>query len=155
IAFAARPHDGSLVVVSNVGLPDGPVPGTRFYAGIGFLNRLTACSEPTKIERSENEAIWLRTLGTAMIVPVRLKGSTVALFSVGAKLSGDSYDTDDREFLIALAAQTAGAVDQMRLRTLESDVQRAWEIQREFLPASLPQLAGLQLAGSCQPARVV
>ena len=70
-------------------------------------------------------------------------------------MSGDEYEPEDLEFLTALGEQTASAIDWLSLRLLEREVARAWEIQRKLLPATLPQVAGFEIAGSCQPARVV
>ena len=79
----------------------------------------------------------------------------MAFIWLGRKLSGDEYDARDHEFLTAVAEQTAAGFDRMRLRVLERDVEKAWEIQQRLLPQELPQLAGVMIQGSCQPARVV
>ena len=153
VALTARPDGRSFAVVSSVGLADETVIGSRFEAGSPFLSTLTTPAEVT--DTDPDSAGWLRRLGTALIVPVRLKRSMVALFCLGRKLSGENYDAEDREFLAALGEQTGGAIDRVRLRILEHDAAKAWEIQRDLLPMVLPQVAGLRSAGSCQPARMV
>lgn len=155
VALIAQPNHTSLVVAATVGLGEVPVAGTRFQASERFLSALTTCCAPTDIEHAPTDADWLVALATALVVPVRVKDSVVAVFCLGSKISGETYGPEAREFASGLGGQAAAAIDRMRLQGLERDAERAWEIQRGLLPAVLPQLGGLQIAGSCQPARVV
>jgi len=155
VALAARPDGRSFSVVSSVGLSSDAVATARVAADSALVRALTTSIQPKNVEIPESEKGWLTTFGTTLIVPVRLNRSILAFFCLGAKLSGDEYDAEDREFLTSLGEQTAAAIDRMRFRTLERDVQKAWEIQRDLLPATLPQVTGFQIAGACQPARVV
>jgi sigma-B regulation protein RsbU (phosphoserine phosphatase) len=79
----------------------------------------------------------------------------VAVSWLGRKLSGDEYDAPDREYLTSVSQLAADAFERIRLRVLERDATRAWEIQQQMLPTRLPQLPGLTIRGSCQPARFV
>jgi serine phosphatase RsbU (regulator of sigma subunit) len=155
VALAARRDGQSFSVISSVGFAHDAVGGVRVSADSRFVAALTTSVAPANLQLPESEGEWLRRFGTALIVPVELKGSMVAFFCLGPKLSGDDYDAEDRDFLTSLGEQTAAAIDRMRLRALERDVTKAWEIQQDLLPAVLPQVAGFQIAGSCQPARVV
>ena len=98
---------------------------------------------------SEGEVDLLEKFGVTLIVPIRLDSQTVAFVWLGRKLSGDEYDASDHEYLAAVAEQTAAGFDRMRLRVLEREVKKAWEIQQGLLPQELPQLAGVLIQGSC------
>jgi sigma-B regulation protein RsbU (phosphoserine phosphatase) len=97
----------------------------------------------------------LGRLGVHLIVPVVVKDEAVAFFWLGPRVSGDEYDEEDREFLTALADQTAGALDRLRLGLLEHDAGKAWQAQLLLLPHELPQTADFQIGASCRPARFV
>jgi hypothetical protein len=151
ISFIKPAGEENFRIASSIGFAGDS--GLRFG---GALRSLRAGPiEPKKAGLSEVDCGLFERLGIALIVPIRVKNETVAFVSLGRKLSGDDYDAPDHEFLTAVAEQTAAGFDRMRLRVLERDVQKAWEIQRRLLPKELPQLAGLLIQGSCQPARIV
>ena len=151
ISFFKPAGEGDFRIVSSVGF--GGDSELRFPGGLTTLRG--GPIEPPKADLSEVDRDLFERLSTALIVPIRLKNETVAFISLGRKLSGDEYDASDQEFLAAVAEQTAAGFDRMRLRVLERDVQKAWEIQQGLLPKELPQLGGLLIQGSCQPARIV
>lgn len=153
ITFIKPAGEGNFRIASSVGLAgDGEL---GLDAGSGLTSLHAGSIEPQKAGLSDVETELFERLGISLIVPIRLKSETVAFVSLGRKLSGDEYDATDHELLTAVAEQTAAGIDRMRLRVLERDVQKAWEIQRGLLPTELPQLPGLLIQGSCQPARIV
>jgi len=154
VGLSARPQGDKLEVVSSVGT-SGAVAGTLFNPAKEFTTIVTAPVSAVITALPEYEAAWLNGLGAAAILAVHLKGSVAALFCLGPKLSGDDYDDEEKNFLSSISQQIGSAVEHLHLRTLEKDVRKAWEIQRDLLPSSLPQIDGFQIAGTCQPARVV
>ena len=67
------------------------------------------------------KALWgreredLERLGAKLLVPLRAKGELVGIFTLGPKLSGETYSQDDQLTLTTLANQTAVAIENARL----------------------------------------
>jgi hypothetical protein len=145
--------NGSFSIASSVGVAGNTE--LTFDAGSALAKLGANPIETQKAGLSEREIDLLERFGVTLIVPIRLESETVAFIWLGRKLSGDAYDDADLEFLTAVAEQVTDGFDRMRLRGLERDVHKAWEIQRGLLPQELPQVEGVMIDGSCQPARVV
>jgi len=99
----------------------------------------------------------LRAAGVKLVVPLISQGELIGLLNLGRRLSDQDYSTDDRRLLEKLAAQASPAVRVAQLvREQEAEV-RARErinqelrvaqlIQQQFLPKTLPDLPGWQIA---------
>ncbi len=99
----------------------------------------------------------LRAAGVKLVVPLISQGELIGLLNLGRRLSDQDYSTDDRRLLEKLAAQASPAVRVAQLvREQETEV-RARErinqelrvaqlIQQQFLPKTLPDLPGWQIA---------
>ena len=99
----------------------------------------------------------LRGAGVKMVVPLISQGELIGLLNLGRRLSDQDYSTDDRRLLEKLAAQASPAVRVAQLvREQEAEV-RARErinqelrvaqlIQQQFLPKTVPDLPGWQIA---------
>lgn len=66
-------------------------------------------------ERYQTISVVFEELGSALFIPLRLRGDLVGFMSLGEKASGDIYTSDDIHFLITIGGQTAVAVDNARL----------------------------------------
>jgi sigma-B regulation protein RsbU (phosphoserine phosphatase) len=97
----------------------------------------------------------LRKTRTALLAPMRRSGEVFGALGVGAKLSGGSFEEDDRQFCMAAAERAAVAVETLLLRRRGQDVDRALEIQRHLLPKELPRIDGYDVAASWQPSGTV
>ena len=99
----------------------------------------------------------LRAAGVKLVVPLISQGELIGLLNLGRRLSDQDYSADDRRLLEKLAAQASPAVRVAQLvREQEAEV-RARErinqelrvaqlIQQQFLPKTLPDLPGWQVA---------
>ncbi len=58
-------------------------------------------------------------IGTDLVIPVKVKGELVGIFTAGPKQSGDTYSDDDQLTLTTLANQTAVAIENARLYSAE------------------------------------
>ncbi len=58
-------------------------------------------------------------IGIDLLIPVKVKGDLVGIFTAGPKLSGDTYTDDDQLTLTTLANQTAVAIENARLYSTE------------------------------------
>jgi serine phosphatase RsbU (regulator of sigma subunit) len=92
----------------------------------------------------------------------RLEPSTVALTAVPLEVKGRRlgalrfsftqarlFDEDERRFVLALAAQTAQALERAQLQRSRVDVSR--RLQRSLLPPSIPAIPDLEMAAIYHP----
>ena len=111
--------------------------------------------EPVWLEsRAERDERYPRLAG--------LEATTVALCAVPLEVQGRRlgalrfsfdearlFDEDERRFVLALAAQTAQALDRAQLQRDRIDVSR--RLQRSLLPPSVPVIPGLDIAAVYHP----
>ena len=111
--------------------------------------------EPVWLEsRAERDERFPRLAG--------LEAGTVALCAVPLEVQGRRlgalrfsfdqarlFDDDERRFVLALAAQTAQALDRAQLQRDRIDVSR--RLQRSLLPPSVPSIPGLDIAAIYHP----
>jgi PAS domain S-box-containing protein len=94
----------------------------------------------------------LRELGfvSAMVVPLQARGRTLGALTLVAAESGRHYDETDLGLAEDLARRAALAIDNSMLFRREHEA--ALMLQRSLLPASLPEVAGLEFAARYEPA---
>src|SRR5438874_7627628 len=108
----------------------------------------------------------LRAAGVKLVVPLVSQGELIGLLNLGPRLSDQDYSSDDRKLLENLAAQAAPAVrvaqlvreqeaEARRRERVEHELQVAQLIQQNFLPKTVPDLPGWQVAAYYQPQRAV
>ncbi|HEY8758275.1 MAG TPA: GAF domain-containing protein, partial [Candidatus Limnocylindria bacterium] len=99
----------------------------------------------------------LRGAGVKLVVPLISQGELIGLLNLGRRLSDQDYSTDDRRLLEKLAAQASPAVrvaqlvreQEVEVRARErmsQELRVAQLIQQQFLPKSVPNLPGWQVA---------
>ncbi len=108
----------------------------------------------------------MRESGVELVVPLVASGEMVGLLALGQRLSERGYSHDDRRLLDTLARYAAPALrlgqmvrqqqGEARVRErIEQELRVAQLIQQQFLPQSLPNLAGWDLSAFYLPARTV
>ncbi len=133
---------------------------------IGYLQSATGAVDLAHLDLDSPALRELRGSGVAMVVPLVTNGELVGLLNVGRRLSDQDYSADDRRLLESLAAHAAPAMRvgqlvreqqaEMRERgRMEQELQVAQMIQKNFLPRSVPELDGWQVAADYRPARAV
>lgn len=97
--------------------------------------------------------------GIYTIIPLVIKSKIIGLLLFGLKYSGSRFAGKDIELLIAAANQTAVSIENARLYELERektlldhDLSKAREIQESLLPEVIPQINGLDISGTMNPA---
>ena len=96
------------------------------------------------------------------IIPLWIKSKIIGLLLFGLKYSGAQFAGEDLELLTAAANQTAVSIENARLYQselekikIETDLDNARKIQQSLLPAYVPQVESLELAGRMIPAMQV
>jgi serine phosphatase RsbU (regulator of sigma subunit)/anti-sigma regulatory factor (Ser/Thr protein kinase) len=145
-------HPGVRALISDVPIdiaPNDPILA-YFHAGSGAV----AVDE---LELDSPAVTALRAAGVKLVVPLISQGELIGLLNLGRRLSDQDYSTDDRRLLEKLAAQASPAVRVAQLvreqeaevrarERIEQELRVAQLIQQQFLPKTLPDLPGWQIA---------
>lgn len=100
--------------------------------------------------------------GIALTVPMLLKDKLIGSINVGQKLNGKPFSQEDIDLLSTVASQAAIAIENARLHQGElekikiaEELALARSIQKQLLPKCNPDIAGLDICASNEPALVV
>lgn len=120
---------------------------------------------PAAVALRTGQAVWLESQterDERFPELVGLEAATVALCAVPLEVpdrrlgavrfsfrEARLFDEDERRFVLALAAQTAQALDRAQLQRARIDVSR--RLQRSLLPPRIPQIPGLEVAAIYHP----
>ncbi len=115
--------------------------------------------DPAEVER-------LRALDSRLLLPLSLKDRLLGFVSLGPKRSEEPYSPNDVRLLRLVAAQTGLALENSRLseqiarevaqrERISRELEIAREVQERLFPQCLPEIEGLDYAGSCCPAQGV
>ncbi len=133
---------------------------------LAFLQGATGPVDLSTLPEDSPAAIEMRESGVELVVPLVASGEMVGLLALGQRLSERGYSHDDRRLLDTLARYAAPALrlgqmvrqqqGEARVRErIEQELRVAQLIQQQFLPQSLPNLAGWDLSAFYLPARTV
>ncbi|HKE21780.1 MAG TPA: SpoIIE family protein phosphatase [Bryobacteraceae bacterium] len=99
---------------------------------------------------------------TMMAVPLQVKDRTIGLIYVDSPFVLREFTKDDLSLLTVMANVAATRIENVRLaeveeqdRIIKRELSQAADIQGKMLPASAPQIGGLDLAGFNAPCRTV
>jgi serine phosphatase RsbU (regulator of sigma subunit) len=129
----------------------------------GYLSRATGPVDIRHLELDSPALKALKDTGVVLVVPMISAGSPVGVLALGARKSERDYSIDDRQLLTALARYAAPAVrvgqlvreqqaQARRRERVDQQLNVARLVQRQFLPDSLPDLAGWRVAAFYRPA---
>lgn len=120
---------------------------------------------PAAVALRTGEAVWIESRAEryARFPELQdLEAQTVALCAVPLEVQGRRlgavrfsfhqarlFDEEEKQFVLALAAQTAQALDRAQLQRSRIDVSR--RLQRSLLPPSIPEIPGLEVAAIYNP----
>ena len=114
------------------------------------------------VEARQRERSTLRRLRSSLLLPVATKDELLGIISLGPRLGDLPFSSDDKQLLMAVALQMALAVQNARLvqeiaeeERLRHELELATTVQRRLFPECPPEVASLELAGVCHPARGV
>jgi sigma-B regulation protein RsbU (phosphoserine phosphatase) len=105
----------------------------------------------------------LENLGTQILLPLAARGNLLGMISLGPKLSEQPYSRTDLRLLRNVATQTGLALENCRLTSaivaetaqrarLNREIEIAREVQERLFPQRIPNVLGLECAGTCRPA---
>jgi len=155
VLFVQGLRDAAFSAAAAAGIPLEIAREVTFAPGSALVAGHESAFSPLEQALSDTDRRCLDCLKTELIVPIRLRGKTLGLMSVGHKGLGETYAPTEIEYLSAVADHAAAGIERVRLRVVEEDLERAYSLQAGLLPAELPQVTGYQISGSWHPALTV
>jgi phosphoserine phosphatase RsbU/P len=154
-------EDGRLLLERNLGgefLPAQEFASWRLPEGEAVINN-EAAAVPTA-------GVRLASCQKCLAVPISVSGRRLGVLAVADKESRDGgvldFTASDARLLSLFANQAAAAIETARMHRaaieserIEREMELAAAIQREILPHSLPEVAGVELAAANLPTRHV
>jgi sigma-B regulation protein RsbU (phosphoserine phosphatase) len=155
---------------------------TLFLPSDSFMiRRLRSLSYPVPIDAAEL-AMWSEALKDApregfekrmlerdvlqrtrssLLVQLKTKNELIGVLSLGERATG-RFTPEEQAILVGVAGQLALVVENTKLlqrvvehERLQAELALAAEVQRNLLPATNPELPGVEICGFCQPARQI
>ncbi len=132
-----------------------------------YLDDLKAWSAPMAFAAPKESALYqerqlVERLGTRLLVPIATHDQLLGFMSLGEKLSEEPYSREDKALLLAVAEQTAIALDYSHLvgqvaeqEILRRDIEIAKQVQAQLFPQTMPVFSTLDYCAICKPAREV
>ncbi len=133
-----------------------------------LITRLRREPEPFDLEPESTDGIpygkhpTLRRLDSHLLIPLVSGDNLLGVFSLGPKLSGEPYTSEDKALLMAVAESVALRLDNAQLvrrltaeATLRRELEIARDMQQRLLPSAPPRLPGLDVVGASFPANDV
>ena len=155
--------------LARLALPEGAVikPRIELPADDPLADYLMHVARAVDVRELGFQSPALKTLkeaGAVLVVPMISAGVPVGMLALGPRKSERDYTTDDRQ-LAGLAGTKNAApairvgqlvreqqVEALRRERIEQQLNVARLVQRQFLPKSLPELPGWQMAAFYRPA---
>ncbi len=134
--------------------------GARVATFEPFRELATAMPVPELASKEIREELTAQKIGA--LVPLRTGEETIGILLLGARPGGAAYSADELEYTRGLADQAAVALENawhfretVEKKKIEKELELAADIQRRLLPATLPAVAGYDVAANTRPARHV
>ena len=125
--FIRKQESGEFVMIANNG--QNPSVNLKFGINHPIVQALSDLDHALSIHdlniMPQFRALWgqereiLEEIGAELLIPLKVEDELVGIFSVGPRISGDTYTEDDQRILITLANQTAVAIENARLYSAE------------------------------------
>jgi len=149
------PRDGW--AVERMGRP----PGSNTIE-IQRSDELTDSPTNAAVKAHDREFSVLRRIRTLLLVPIESNGHLYGIISLGRRLGDLAYSNEDKQMLLAVAAQMATLIENLTLiarlaeeQGIKRELEFAAEVQRRMFPAGGLEDASLEVYGACIPARGV
>ncbi len=146
------PREGLLRIAVARGIPPEVVENVRTRPGEGLAGKVYETGEPQFLRNMGSGAAYKS--GSAMILPLRMKGQTLGVLNLANKKGGADFTDDDFVLARIVANQASIAVHNAQLaaswvenQKMKQALEIAREIQLRFLPQVAPAMEGLDVAG--------
>ena len=180
LSVLSRQLAGKLILADLLHFLNDTVPRRLNLEGAQVMLQALPASDTAEYERlRRGELIWLYQLtgeaidrpppldqlqqaGLIICAPILSGRKLLGLYGLGRKKSGGFYDTNDTDLIETLTRQAGVAIQNAQLHAelaaqarMERDLEIARQIQLSLLPASDPNVPGLEIVGASRPAQSV
>ena len=115
-------EDGLLHIASAHGLAETIISSVRVAAGEGVSGHVLATREPVLISNIEHDSRFKSMAGggrykdqSLLSVPILIRDEMVGVINVNNKRSGEAFDIEDQNLLVAISNQVALAMENFKL----------------------------------------
>jgi sigma-B regulation protein RsbU (phosphoserine phosphatase) len=118
-------------------------------------------NEPAEDERFKGLK-WDQTIHSILCVPLMVKSELRGVITSYNKKGGEGFTQEDQRLLAIIAGQSAQIIENARLYeeekaflSMKEQVRLAYQIQKDLLPKSQPDVPGYDIAARSIPAQMV
>lgn len=115
-------EDGMLHIASAHGLSEDIINSVRVAPGEGISGHVLATGEPILVPNIDQDSRFQGLVGvqryknqSLLSVPIYIRDELVGVININNKTSGDSFDLEDQNLMIAIASQVALAMENFDL----------------------------------------
>lgn len=166
---AAGAERGVLLTCEKSGLEIQALRGADFHVSAAVRRKVLEEKESLLIQDVDldaglqnRESMIGLGVHSLMAVPIQTDERVIGLLYLDSPASAAGFATEDLNLLTVMANVAGIRIERERLAEIElaeqlraHELEQAAEIQRRLLPATAPEVRGLQLAGSSTPCRTV
>ena len=105
---------------------------------------------------------WDQTINSILCVPLMVKSELMGVITTYNKKDTDGFTQEDQRLLAIIAGQSAQIIENARLyeeekayTSMKEQVRLAYQIQKDLLPKSQPDIEGYDIAARSIPAQMV
>ena len=105
---------------------------------------------------------WDQTIKSILCVPLMVKSELMGVITTYNKKDADGFTQEDQRLLAIIAGQSAQIIENARLyeeekayTSMKEQVRLAYQIQKDLLPKSQPDIDGYDIAARSIPAQMV
>lgn len=127
-----------------------------------YINRKPLVVNDPRSDSRFQGVKWSESVRSLVSVPMQVHSQLIGILTLYNKKRGGEFSTEDQRLLSILAGQSAQVVETARLyeeekklATVQQELNLAYEIQTNLLPANAPEINGYDLAGISIPAQSV
>lgn len=114
--------DGCLHIASAWGLPENIIASTKVASGEGISGHVLATGEPVLVPNIDQDSRFtshqrgVKYKNQSLLsVPISVRDGLVGVINVNNKRSGESFDLEDQNLMVAIANQVALAMENFEL----------------------------------------
>lgn len=127
-----------------------------------YINRRPLVINDPQTDSRFQGVNWSDSVRSLVSVPMQVHSRLIGILTLYNKKRGGEFTTEDQRLLSILAGQSAQVIETARLyeeekklATVQQELNLAYEIQTNLLPAKAPEIKGYDLAGISVPAQSV
>jgi sigma-B regulation protein RsbU (phosphoserine phosphatase) len=136
--------------------------GAGIIGEVAEKGRPILVSDASKDPRVPKNSYDVLSVKSIIAAPLQIRGKILGVLAAVNKRDGKPFTEEDLDLLVAVADQAASTVELVKLyndrserQRIEQELKVAHEFQQMLLPASCPEVPGVEIAAFSSPAQEV